>query len=56
MSLRVRASLSSGAVLCVNCGFNLKTGKQLSAVVVETDVEEAEEEVPDDAADAKERG
>jgi DNA-directed RNA polymerase subunit RPC12/RpoP len=37
------AELPENAVLCVNCGFNLKTGKKLAAVVVET--EDAEEEV-----------
>lgn len=39
------AALSPGAVLCVNCGFNLKTGKKLAAVVVET-------EEPADESDA----
>jgi hypothetical protein len=46
------APLASGAILCVNCGFNLKTGKKLSAVVFETD---AEDEAEEDAADEEER-
>jgi hypothetical protein len=41
------ASLATDAVLCINCGFNLKTGKKLAAVVVETDAEEqAEDDAP----------
>jgi len=35
------AGLPPAAVLCVNCGYNLKTGKMLS-VVVETDEDEPE--------------
>ena len=31
------ADLTADAVLCVNCGFNLKTGKKLAGVVVETE-------------------
>ena len=46
------AALASGAILCVNCGFNLKTGKKLSAVVVETD---GEDEAEEDAAKEEER-
>ena len=46
------ASLVSGAVLCVNCGYNLKTGKKLGSVVVEAD---AEEESDEQAAEAEER-
>jgi hypothetical protein len=42
------APLASGAVLCVNCGYNLKTGQKLAAVVV---VEmDAEDDSHDDAA------
>jgi DNA-directed RNA polymerase subunit RPC12/RpoP len=47
------APLASNAVLCVNCGYNLKTGQKLSAVVVETS--EEEDEIEDDAAEAEER-
>jgi DNA-directed RNA polymerase subunit RPC12/RpoP len=43
------APLAANAVLCVNCGYNLKTGKTLSAVVVERD----EEDEPGDAPPAK---
>ena len=46
------AALASGAILCVNCGFNLKTGKKLSAVVVETD---GEDEAEEEAAEEEER-
>jgi hypothetical protein len=51
------APLAPGAVLCVNCGYNLKTGKKLSAVVVETDGEDdaGEDESGDDAAEEEER-
>lgn len=35
-------ALPPGAVLCVNCGYNLKTGKTLS-VVVEADEDEADD-------------
>jgi hypothetical protein len=42
------APLASGAILCVNCGYNLKTGKTLSAVVVETD---GENQVDDEGGD-----
>ena len=38
------ASLAPNAVLCVNCGYNLKTGKTLSAVVVERDEDEDDDE------------
>jgi hypothetical protein len=46
------AALASGAILCVNCGYNVKTGQKLAAVVVETDEEDEAEE---DAAEAEER-
>ena len=50
------AAFGPGAVLCVNCGYNLKTGKKLSAVVVETDGDDdADADVEDDAAEAEER-
>jgi hypothetical protein len=50
------ASLASDAILCVDCGYNLKTGQKLAAVVVETDTEEQdEEETEDDAAAGEER-
>jgi hypothetical protein len=47
------APLASGAVLCVNCGYNLKTGQKLAAVVVETEQETdgGESEDNADAAD-----
>ena len=46
------AALASGAVLCINCGYNLKTGQKLSAVVVETD---GEDDIEDEAAEEEER-
>jgi hypothetical protein len=50
------ASLAADAILCVNCGYNLKTGKKLSAVVVESDGEdESEDETADEAAEEEER-
>jgi hypothetical protein len=36
-------------VLCVSCGYNLKTGRKLSAVVVETGDDEANEDERDAA-------
>jgi len=39
-------------VLCVNCGYNLKTGKMLS-VVVESDDEGADDDEEKDKAPAK---
>jgi hypothetical protein len=47
------AQLSEGAILCVNCGYNLNTGKKLAAVVVETEGED--EEAEESPADAEER-
>src|SRR3954465_1558515 len=32
--------LAPGAVLCINCGYNVKTGQKLAAVVVESDEDE----------------
>ena len=49
-----KASLAPGAVLCVACGYNLKTGKKLS-LVVEVDEDDADES-PDDAAPAPAKG
>jgi hypothetical protein len=40
-------------VLCVNCGYNLKTGKKLSAVVVEVEEGGDEEEDEKPAGSAK---
>jgi uncharacterized Zn finger protein (UPF0148 family) len=47
------APLDTGAILCVNCGYNLNTGKKLAAVVVETEGED--EEAEESPADAEER-
>lgn len=46
------AALAPNAVLCVNCGYNLKTGKTLS-VVVERDEDEPEGGSPAKAAAAE---
>ena len=47
---------AADAVLCVNCGYNLKTRMKLSAVVVESDGEdESEDEAADEAAEEEER-
>ena len=47
-------SLAPGAVFCVNCGYNLKTGKTLTAaVVVERDEEDDAVEPAAAAASAK---
>lgn len=46
------ASLAPNAVLCVNCGYNLKTGKMLS-VVVERDEPEPDEPPAKTAVTAK---
>jgi hypothetical protein len=46
-----KSPVAAGAVLCVKCGYNFKTGKRLAAVVVETDAEEDEVEAA--GADAK---
>ena len=52
--------LAEGAVLCVNCGYNLKTKQRLAVVVEKVDVEDddsaADEPAaagPDDASPAK---
>jgi DNA-directed RNA polymerase subunit RPC12/RpoP len=45
------AALAPNAVLCVNCGYNLKTGKTLS-VVVERDEDEPDDQPPAKAAAA----
>lgn len=42
-----KSPLPASAVLCVNCGYNLKTGKKLAAVVVEVE-EDGDEEEPDE--------
>lgn len=40
------AALAAGAVLCVNCGYNLKTGQTLSVVVESGDDDEPLAEAP----------
>jgi hypothetical protein len=43
-----KSPVTPGAVLCVKCGYNFKTGKRLAAVVVETDDAEEEHDVAAD--------
>ena len=46
-----KAPVATGAVLCVKCGYNFKTGKRLAAVVVETEEAADEDEQPATPAD-----
>ena len=49
--------LVTGAVLCVNCGYNLKTGQKLSAAVVVVDTEDdGDEDDDEDSADDEPAG
>lgn len=46
------ANFPAGAVLCVNCGYNTRTGKTLAAVVVEEGDDEADDADAPPAKDA----